>query len=118
MTAANLTLEIEQGATYQKTLTWKSGKPAKPVDLTGCTARMSIREVIGTPLALVRLTTEDGGIQLGGEEGLVMITASATKTALLIKRANVYALKIIFPDGTVRRLLSGAVSVSLDADHD
>lgn len=114
MAAAKLKLTIEQGATFRKTLTWKTGTPAVAVDLTGCTARMHIRTEIASPTPLVSLTTENGGIILGGAAGTIVLLITATATAAIAWEAGVYDLEIILANGDVRRLLYGPVAVSLE----
>lgn len=112
MAAFKFNLKIDQGATFVQPLTWKTGTPALPVNLTGCTARMQVRAKIDAPVALMTLTTENGGIALGGAAGTVTLTITSAATTLLAWRAAVYDLEIIFADLTVRRLLAGAVTVS------
>lgn len=112
MAAFKLKLSIDQGATFTRQVTWKTGKPATPVDLTGCTARMQIREEIESAEVLVSLTTANGGITLGGAAGTVVLRIEATATAAFQWTAGVFDLEIEFADGTVRRLLAGTVSVS------
>jgi hypothetical protein len=112
MAAFKLNLKIDQGATFQKIVTWKTGTPAAPVDLTGCTARMQIRARLTDALALLTLTTENGGIALGGDTGTITMTITAAATTLLTWASGVYDLEIIFANGTIRRLLYGSVSVS------
>lgn len=108
---------IYQGATFDDVLTWKSA--GVPVDLTGCTARMQVREQIDSPSVLLSLTTENGGIVLGGTSGTVSIHMSAVDTAAITWTAGVFDLEIIFADGvTVRRLLSGSISVSPEVTRD
>jgi hypothetical protein len=43
MAAGTLNLTIEQGATFRKTLTWKTGTPAAAKDITNYTARMMLK---------------------------------------------------------------------------
>lgn len=105
-------ITIYQGATLRDVTTWKSGNPATPVDLTGCTARMQVREKVESVSPLLSLTTENGGIALGGVAGTVTINISAEATAALTWKSGVYDLEIEFADGFVRRLLQGSVSVS------
>lgn len=113
MTAAKLPLAINQGATFAKRLTWTAGAPAVAVDLTGCTARMQIRETIDATTAACTLTTENGGITLGGAAGTIDILIAATATAAFAFEKAVYDLEIIMSDGiTVHRLAGGAVTVS------
>ncbi|XXQ53890.1 hypothetical protein ACA040_002572 [Xenophilus aerolatus] len=112
MAAFKLKLSIDQGATFTRQVTWKTGKPATPVDLTGCIARMQIREAIESPEVLVSLTTANGGITLGGAAGTVALRIEAAATAEFQWTAGVFDLEIEFADGTVRRLLAGTVTVS------
>jgi hypothetical protein len=84
MAASKFKISVDQGSTYRRTITWKAGTPAVPVDLTGCTAMLQMREKIESPAVLYEL----------------------------ISPAAVYDLEITFPDMSVRRLLSGSVSVS------
>lgn len=114
MAAAKLKLMIEQGATFRKTLTWKAGIPAVPVDLTGCTARMDVRTEIAATTPLVTLTTENAGIALGGVSGTIELLITATATAAFAWEAGVYDLEIILANGDVRRLVYGPVTVSLE----
>lgn len=112
MAAAKIKLSIEQGATFTKTVTWKTGKPALPVDLTGCVARMQVREKVDSTAVLLTLTSADGRITLGGAAGTVVLRVDADDTAAITWKGGVYDLEIEFADGTVRRLLAGTVSVS------
>ena len=112
MAAAKLKLLIEQGATFQKTLTWKAGTPAVPVNLTGCTARMHIREEVASADPFISLTTENGGITLGGVAGTIVLYISPTATAAFTWLTGVYDLEIVFSPTDVRRLVYGPVTVS------
>lgn len=112
MTAAKMKLAIEQGATFSKVITWKAGTPAVEVDLSGCLARMQVRSKITDPVVLVELTTENGGITLGGVAGTITLFISATDTSALGWAFGVYDLEIVYLDGRVRRLMSGPVTVS------
>jgi hypothetical protein len=112
MAAFKVPFKILQGETYNEVVTWKTGTPATPVDLTGCTARLQVRPTIDSATALLSLTTENGGLVLGNNLGTVRRIISAAATAAFSWDSGVYDLEIIFPDGTVRRLLAGTVSVS------
>lgn len=118
MAAAKLKLLVEQGATFRKTLTWKAGAPAVPVDLTGCTARLQFRSEIAAATPLVTLTTENGGIVLGGVLGTIELIITAAVTAAFTWTAAVYDLEIVFTSGDVRRLVYGTVTVSPEVTRD
>lgn len=112
MPAYKLKLAIEQGATFTKVITWKTGAFAVPVNLTGCSARMHIRAELEDLIPLLVLTTANGRIALGGVAGTITITLSATETAALAWTTGVYDLEVEFPGGLVVRRLAGAVTVS------
>lgn len=118
MSAAKLKLAIEQGATFRKVLTWKAGTPAVPVNLTGCTARMQIRKEIANATPYVTLTTENGGIELGGVAGTITLIITPTATAAFTWTAGVYDLEIVFSPTDVRRLVYGPVTVSPEVTRD
>jgi hypothetical protein len=103
---------IYQGATFRDVVTWKVGTPAQPVDLTGCMARMHIRAKVDSPSFLLALTTENGGLTLGGTAGTIAMHLTATQTAAITWASGVYDLEILFPNGDVRRLFYGSVVVS------
>lgn len=117
MTAQKLDLYIEQGATFTLGFNWSYAAVPATVpptaglahDLTGCTARMQIRQFIST-VVLVSATTENGCIVLGGVNGRVDITLSATLTMALTLPAAVYDLEIAYPSGVVLRILQGATT--------
>lgn len=110
MAAGKYNIIIEQGATFRLPLTWKSSDGA-PYDLTGYTARMQVRQYKEAGTALVNLTTENGGIALGGIAGTVVVTISATTTATLPACEGVYDLELI-NGSTITRLLEGKATIS------
>lgn len=118
MAAEKLKLLIEQGATFRKSLTWKTGTPAAPVDLTGCTARMQIRADLESTTPLITLTTENSGITLGDEAGTIELYISDTDTADMTWTQGVYDLEVILANGDVRRLLYGTVVVTPEVTRD
>jgi hypothetical protein len=101
---------IEQGATWTMALTMTDR------DLTGCTARMQIRETITSPTTLVSLTSDpEAGIAVTpGPPGLVTITITATQTAAMTWDHGVYDLELVSLNGTVERLLKGDVTVDYE----
>jgi hypothetical protein len=73
----------EQGATFRRRFQYVSVTDGveTPIDLTGYTARMQVRSNIDSAGTILSLTTENGGIVLGGEMGYIDIYISATATA-------------------------------------
>lgn len=111
MAAGTLDLAIEQGTTFSQQLIWKDGASAL-INLTGYTARMQVRATIAAPdPPLVTLTTENGGIALGGAAGTITLTISATATAGYSWVAGVYDLELISASAVVTRLVKGSITV-------
>lgn len=114
MADTKIKLVIKQGATFRRRLTWKTGSPAIAVDLTGYTARMQVRAVIEDPVVLVDLTTENGGITLGGTAGTIDLFINDAATSAYMWDAGVFDLEMVAPgaNGDVIRLTAGTVTVS------
>lgn len=120
MTAAKRSLAIEQGATWTLGLVWYHPDivdptlPGVPYDLTGCTARMQIRRTVRSSTFLVEASTTNGRIILGGATGRIDVTLPDMVTDLLNVTDAGYDLEVVFPDGTVDRVLEGDVTVDLN----
>ena len=110
--AAKYKITIYQGETFSKVFTWKTGDPKNPVDLTGYTARMQIRKKYGSATTLLSLTTENGGIVLGGVTGTITLFISATDASSIDWTSGVYDLELVSAGGIVKRLLQGTIKVS------
>lgn len=105
-------LNIDQGATLSVVATWKDSN-GTPVNLTGYTARLQVRNDFAAGSAVLSLTTENGGIALGGTAGTVTLSAAATATAALsAPYVGVYDLELVSGGGVVTRLLEGTANVT------
>lgn len=80
-------------------------------DLTDFTARMQIRRTIDTASPMIELTTENGGIEIVGTDGRIIIRMTDTQTAGLTS-SGVYDLEIISLEGTVSRVIQGNFALS------
>lgn len=113
MQPANLDLTIYKGSTYSKLIQWKTGEPATPVDLTGCTARMQVRKRANDTEVLDVLTTENGKLTIyNPSEGRIRIDISAAQSAAYTFTTGVYDLEIVYPapSTTVYRIMQGCFS--------
>lgn len=111
MAAGEHDITIEQGATFQMSLLWKDSA-GDPVNVTGYTARMQVREKVTSTTTLLSLTSDAGDIVLGGTAGTIDVTASATATAAIDEKRGVYDIELVSPGGIVTRLLKGCVTIS------
>lgn len=85
-----------------------------PMDLTGYTARMQIRETLAATTTLVSLTTENGGITLGGTAGTIELLIAATATDDFTATRAVYDLEVINGAGKVTAILEGSIVLSTE----
>lgn len=104
-------LTIYQGASFSQNMIWQD-QEQQPIDLTGYTARMMARTSVNAAEPFLTLTTENGGITLGDDEGTIVLTLTATQTAALTETLGLYDLELIVPGGGVVRLLQGNLTVS------
>ena len=81
-----------------------------PVDLTGATARMTIKDKVGGRV-LHALTTENGSIAIDATGHLITLDISAATTETFAWKSGVYDLEIV-QGVVVTALLAGKVSVS------
>lgn len=110
-TPGYLDLTCYQGANFDYTLTWQTN--GTPVNITGYTARMQVRESYDAGTAIVSLTN-GSGITLGGTAGTIGLSLSATATAALDGTPNVqsiYDLELVSGTGYVTRLVEGRFMV-------
>lgn len=120
MAAGQWDTTIEQGASWVRTVTWLDGDTvdSDPVNITGYTARMQIKDLIpGVPLAdldpWIELTTANSRISLGGAAGTVRLSLSAAETAALEAPLHGLQYDLELVNGVVvTRLLQGKVRFS------
>lgn len=105
---------LSQGATWRRRFTLSRGNPAVPVDLTGCEARMELRQRVGAPdpadISVSEVPTADGAIVIGGADGTLEVTITAAATTLLSARQYVYDLFVEWPDGDVWKVAKGTIA--------
>ncbi len=82
-----------------------------PVDLTGFSARMSIKDKVGGT-DLLTLTPANSRIVINTGLKTITLTISATDTAALTWTKGVYELEMVSGAGVVTSLLTGKVTVT------
>lgn len=109
MSAATTNLVIDQGATWNITFTYKNAS-GNPINLTGYTAALQLRTSYDASSAALSLSS-GSGIVLGGTDGTIAVTASATQTGQLTAGEYVYDLEIT-SSSIVTRLVQGRITVT------
>ena len=111
-------LYVEQGATFDRTWLWREtledGSLGDPIDLTGYTARMQVRQSVKADEVLLEATSEAGTIVLGGPSGTVQVLLPDELTDTLVIAQGGYDLELESAGGYVYRLLQGKVKVSVN----
>ena len=118
MPAAKLDLPpIEKGATYRQVLLWKDpGNVA--INLTGCAARMQVRETLTATAALLELSTGNLGLLITPELGKIELYITAQATTLLPGLGGVYDLEVHLANSDVVRLIEGKIPFKDQVTHD
>lgn len=110
MTPGRYNFTCPQGSTLRTLLTYKLDNT--PVDITGYSARLQVRETYESDEYIVNLTNLNGGITLGGSAGTIELYISASTTTNFISGDHVYDLELINPSFEVTRLIEGRFNVT------
>jgi phage tail sheath gpL-like len=110
MTAGIYNTTIDQGSVWSVVLVYTDSNDA-PVNLTGYTASMQLRQNYNSATADLTLTTANGGITIVGATGTITINATATQTGLLESGFYVYDLELT-SGSNISRLIQGQLTVA------
>ena len=112
MAAGKYLVQVEQGSVFTRYLTWKDSA-GNPINITGYTARMFVKQTYEDTVNLFEMTTENGRISLGGVAGTINLYISANDTDDLEFGSYVYDLKMV-PANTnnATRILQGEFIVA------
>ena len=99
---------FEQGATFDVKMTYRNKSTGIPFDFTGYTASMSFKENVEDATPWLELTTENGGITLGGNLGTIQLYISADDTSDFTALKSYYVLDLI-QGANIYRFLKGYV---------
>jgi hypothetical protein len=109
--SATYNIVADQGATWYLTITYEQG--GNPINLTGWSARLQVREGPGSVL-LIDASTANGRITLGGSTGNIAIVVPASVMATVLAGTWQYDLQVTSTDNPpiVTRLLAGTFTVT------
>jgi len=114
LTPLTIDLLIYQGATFHRSWKLVESGTTTPMDLTGYSARMQIREKLKSEDVILELTTANSRIAIditSTDTTLSLYIAPEDTAAIQITR-GVYDLELVDTAGDVFRLMQGAVTVS------
>jgi hypothetical protein len=110
MTPGRYNFTCPQGSTFQSTITYKIDDV--PVNLSGYSSRLQVRENHDATDYIVYLTSSGNGLTMGGSAGTIGIFISADTTSSFIDGDHVYDLEIVSPSNIVNRLIEGRFNVT------
>jgi hypothetical protein len=109
LTPGRVNFVCPQGSTFRKTVTYKIDDV--PVNITGYTSRLQVRETHYSTETITSLTSGNG-ITLGGSAGTIDILISASATAAFDPGNWVYDLEVQSSNGVVDRLIEGSFIIT------
>ena len=109
MTPGLVNFVCPQGSTFRRTLTYTLDEV--PVNLTGYSSRLQVREAYYSTNPVVSLVS-GSGITMGGSAGTIDILISASVTSQFPTGTHVYDLEIVSPSNIVDRLIEGTFNVT------
>lgn len=110
MTARKYDIEVEQGATFVMTLTYKNALGVA-VDLTNYAVAMQIRESVGGRI-YASASVANGRIT-ADVTGTIVVTIPAADTRLMSSERGVYDLFLTAPSGVIAtKMLYGDVEIT------
>ena len=101
---------VDQGATLNRAFFLKDSAK-QPLDLSGYTARMHVREFRNSANIIEILTTENDQIVLDELDGRVDILLTPSETEALEAKNYVYDLELESSEGDVTKIVSGKLTV-------
>lgn len=109
--AVTVPLIIQQGADFSHVLGLQNSDGTVFV-LTGYSAKMQVREVVGSAVILLELSTTNNRIAINGLAGQMTLTLANALTTAMTWRSGVYALEITSGAGLVTRVMEGSITLS------
>lgn len=110
--AVKKNFEVDQNATFAFQVQYTEEDQVTPIDLTGATAKMQVRDTQGGSKLAFTLTSPSGGIVINGSTGHVYITMTPTQTNKLFYPKSAYDIMVITSAGNKIKLLEGFLTLS------
>ncbi len=108
MPTARYDFELDQGTDVSVPFSLVDASD-KPVDLTGCKARMQLRTTYSAETPADDLSTENGRMLIDGPAGTITAKFTHDGTAKLKPGAYVYDVEVETEAGEVLRVVSGEI---------
>jgi hypothetical protein len=109
--AGQKNFEVDQNATFSFIVEYKDNN-GLPIDLTGSTAKMQVRDTKGGSKLAFSLTTPAGGITITPLLGKLTIKMTPTQTNKLFYPKSSYDIMVTDSNGNKIKMLEGFLTLS------
>jgi hypothetical protein len=109
--AGQKNFEVDQNATFSFIVEYKDNN-GSPVDLTGSTAKMQVRDTKGGSKLAFSLTSPAGGITIDPSLGKLTIKMTPTQTNKLFYPKSSYDIMLTDSNANKIKLLEGFMTLS------
>jgi hypothetical protein len=110
--AGQKNFEVDQNATFSFQVEYTQEDGETPIDLTGASAKMQVRDTKGGSKLAVSLTSPSNGITIDGSNGKLNIIMTPTQTNKLFYPKSSYDVMVIDSNGNKIKLLEGFMTLS------
>jgi hypothetical protein len=110
--AVKKNFEVDQNATFNFQIQYTEDDELTPIDLTGSSAKLQVRDTQGGSKLAFTLTSPAGGITVDGLTGTLDIKMTPTQTNKLFYPKSAYDIMIIDTNGNKIKLLEGFLTLN------
>ncbi len=103
--------EVDQNTTFTFTVEYKDNS-GDPIDITGASAKMQVRDTKGGSKLAFSLTSPAGGITIDGPNGKLTIKITPTQTNKLFYPKSSYDIMLTDSNLNKTKLLEGFMTLS------
>jgi hypothetical protein len=103
--------EVDQNTTFRFVIEYKDSD-GDPVDLTGASAKLQVRDTKGGSKLAFTLTSPSGGISIDQPNGKITVTMIHTQTNKLFYPKSSYDLMLTNASGIKIKLVEGFLTLS------
>ena len=109
--AGQKNFEVDQNATFSFIVEYKDNN-GLPINLTGATAKMQVRDQKGGTKLAFSLTSPSGGIVIDPTNGKITIKMTPTQTSKLFYPKSSYDIMVTDSNANKIKLLEGYMTLS------
>jgi hypothetical protein len=109
--AGQKNFEVDQNTTFSFIVEYKDNN-GSPINLTGSSAKLQVRDTKGGSKLAFSLTSPSGGITIDPTNGKLTVKMTPTQTNKLFYPKSSYDLMIVDSNGNKIKLIEGFITLS------